>query len=261
MARITGNPVIRWVPTELPKVQNLSVDLLGETANGELMQIEVQSSNEKNVPFRMLRYLCLIIAIHERIPKQVLLYVGREPLRMPSQFEWPDGNIRYTTIDMHLVDGEPLLASPEPSDNVLGILAQLKDGRAAARRILKSISRLPREEAKEYYQALLIVAGLRKLEKAVQEEAQTVLTIDLSENEVLGPAYLQGLQEGRKEGREEGREEGRKSQMAMLQRLIEQRLGSLPEWVEQKLSGSSTEALEAVGLRLANAASFEDLFR
>jgi hypothetical protein len=48
-----------------------------------------------------------------------------------------------------------------------------------------------------------------------------MFTIDLSENKVLGPAYRQGL------------EERRKSQLAMLQEQIEQRLGSLPEWVEQ----------------------------
>ena len=42
---------------------------------------------------------------------------------------------------------------------------------------------------KEYYQALLILSGLCGLEKTVQQEARTVLTIDLSENEVLGPAY------------------------------------------------------------------------
>ena len=94
MARITGKRVLRWLPTELPKVQDLSVDLLGETADGELMQIEAQSFNQKNMPFRMLRYLGLIIAIHHRIPKQILLYVGREPLDMKDRFAWVGGNGR-----------------------------------------------------------------------------------------------------------------------------------------------------------------------
>ena len=258
MARITGSRVLRWLPTELPKVQNLSVDLLGETADGELMQIEVQSSNRGNVPFRMLQYLSLIIAIHHRIPKQVLLYVGREPLRMESQFTWADGSIRYAVIDMHAVEGELLLSSPEPSDNVLAILARLRDRRAAIRSILENISRLPREEAKEYYQALLILSGLRGLATAVQQEAQTVFTIDLSENEVLGPAYLRGREEGREEGREQGQHEG---QLALLRRLVERRFGSLPAWAEQKLSQASAAELEAVGLRVLEASVLEDLFR
>ena len=75
-----------------------------------------------------------------------------------------------------------------------------------------------------------------------------MFTIDLSENKVLGAAYRQGL------------EEGRKSQLAMLQEQIEQRLRSLPDWVEQKLSQSCTDELRVVGRSVLNAVSFEDLF-
>jgi predicted transposase YdaD len=119
---------------------------------------------------------------------------------------------------------------------------------------LENISRLPRDEAKEHYQALLILAGLRGLAKAVQQEARRVLTIDLSENEVLGPAYLRGREEGREQGQHEG-------QLALLRRQIERRFGALPAWVEQKLSQSSAEDLEAVGLRVLDATALEDLFR
>jgi hypothetical protein len=214
LERITGNRIVRWLPTELPKVQNLRVDLLGETVDGELVQIEVQSTNDGRVPFRMLEYLASIIRTHQCIPKQILLYVGREPLRMESQFTWTDGHIQYKTVDMHAVDGGPSLTSPEPGDNVLAILTRLQDSRAAVRSILENISRLPREEAKGYYQALLILAGLRGLEEAVEQEAQKLLTIDLSENKVLGPAYLRGREEGRAEG-----------QITLLRRQIEQRFG------------------------------------
>ncbi len=245
MAHITGKRIVQWLPTELPKVQNLSVDLLGETADGELTQIEVQSSNDDKLPFRMLRYLGLIVAIHHRLPRQILLYVGREPLDMAGQFRWPEGYIRYALIDMHEVAGEPLLASPEPSDNVLAILARLKDSGTAIRSILENISRLPRDDAREYYQALLILSGLRGLAKAVQEEARTVLAIDLSENEVLGPAYRRGLEEG---------------QLELLRQQIERKFGGLPEWVEHELAQSSVEELQAAGLRLLDVKTLEDLF-
>ena len=81
-----------------------------------------------------------------------------------------------------------------------------------------------------------------------------MLTIDLSENEVLGPAYLRGREEGREQGQHEG-------QLALLRRQIERRFGALPAWVEQKLSQSSAEDLEAVGLRVLDATALEDLFR
>ncbi len=248
-ARVAGRPVARWLETELPKVQKPSIDMLGETVDGELIHIELQSGHDEEMQFRMLQYLGLIAKLHHRIPRQVLLYAGREPLRMPSEIAWADGSHRYQLIDLRDVDGEPLLASAEPSDNVLAILGRLKDSRTAVRSILASISTLPREKASEYYQALLILVGLRGLAKAVQQEAQTVFTIDFSENEVLGPAYRQGL------------EEGRKNQLTMVQELVEQRLGKLPEWVEEKLAQASTDELKAVGLRVLTASSFEDLFR
>jgi hypothetical protein len=46
LERLTGTRIARWIPTELPKVQNLRVDLLGGTERGGLAQIEVQSTAE-----------------------------------------------------------------------------------------------------------------------------------------------------------------------------------------------------------------------
>ena len=63
--RLTGERVVRWLPTELPIVQNLRVDLLGETADGELIQIEVQSTNQPGMGFRMLEYLVHVNRLHE----------------------------------------------------------------------------------------------------------------------------------------------------------------------------------------------------
>jgi hypothetical protein len=55
-----------------------------------------------------------------------------------------------------------------------------------------------------------------------------------------------------------GREEG---QLDLLRRLIERKFGRLPEWVEQKLSQSSAQEIEAVGVRVLDATTLEDLFR
>jgi len=107
LQRLTGRTFTRWLPTELPKIQNLRIDLLGETSNGELIQIEVQSTNDSGIPFRMLEYLVGVTRIHGRVPKQILLYIGRKPSQMASEFRWADGLARFTMIDMHEVDGEP----------------------------------------------------------------------------------------------------------------------------------------------------------
>ena len=263
---LTGGRIISWLPTELPKVQNLRVDLLGETDDGGLIQIEVQSTNDADIPLRMLEYLVLINRVHGRIPRQILLYVGRKPLRMASRLEWADGEARFTTVDLSTVDGEPLVASPDPGDNILGVLTRLKDDRAALRRILQKLSRLERDQADRYFQNLLILAGLRGLEEIVKEEATKLLTIDLSENKVLGPAYTRGLEEGRQQGQLEGHLEGQllgqiEGRRGLLRRLIESKFGPLPPWVEQRLSQYPSHDLEQIGIRLFGAPTLDELFR
>jgi hypothetical protein len=136
LQQLSGSPIARWLPEELPKVQNLRMDLLGETADGRLVQVELQSTNDSEIPFRMLEYLVAVHRTYGRIPQQVVLYVGREPLRMADRFEWLNGVARFRIIDIRQVDAEPLLASPEPSDNVIGILGRLSNQRHAVRLII-----------------------------------------------------------------------------------------------------------------------------
>ena len=40
---LAGGPVEKWLDIELPKVQNLRMDLLGETVGGGLVHVELQS--------------------------------------------------------------------------------------------------------------------------------------------------------------------------------------------------------------------------
>ena len=59
---------------------------------------------------------------------------------------------------------------------------------------------------------MLILAGLRRFAKAVEQEARKMpIHIDILENEVLGPVFKKGLQEG---------------ELTILRRQIEKRFGS-----------------------------------
>jgi len=51
-------PIAPWLNVELPEVRNTRVDLLGETATGDLIHIELQSTNDPDMPLRMAEY-CL----------------------------------------------------------------------------------------------------------------------------------------------------------------------------------------------------------
>jgi len=116
---LTGTAVEKWLDVELPKVQNPRADLLGETAGGGLVHLELQSRNEATMPLRMAEYCLGVFRLFGQFPRQVLLYVGEAPLRMDSELRGPDVSFRYRLVDLRSLDGDRLLESAEVGDNVI----------------------------------------------------------------------------------------------------------------------------------------------
>src|SRR5271169_6081068 len=95
MRELTGTAVEKWLDVELPKVQNARVDLLGETAGGGLVHLELQSGNDATMPLRMAEYCLGVFRLFGRFPRQVLLYVGEAPCRMASELRCPSLFFQY----------------------------------------------------------------------------------------------------------------------------------------------------------------------
>jgi hypothetical protein len=230
-----------------PRVQNQRADLLGEIAGGGLVHLELQSANDPAMPLRMAEYCPGVFRLFGQFPRQVLLYVGEPPLQMAGELRGPDVSFRYRVIDIRDLDGDRLLESAEVGDNVIAILARLRDHREAVRRIVERVSGLAADERATAMQQLLILAGLRHLESNVEEEARKMpIFIDIMENKVLGREYKRGLQEG---------------ELRVLRRLIEKRFGAIPDWAEERLASRSAADLEALLDRVLDAPSLEDLLQ
>src|SRR6266699_564332 len=142
MRELTGTTVEKWLDVELLKVQNTRVDLLGQTNEGSLIHLELQSGNETTMPLRMAEYCLSVFRLFGRFPHQILLYVGEAPLRMDSELRGPDVWFRYRAIDIRDLDGDRLLESDEVGDNVIAILARLRDHQEAVHRIVERIASL-----------------------------------------------------------------------------------------------------------------------
>ena len=164
---LTGASVETWIDVELPKIQNLRVDLLGETAEGGLVHLELQSSNDSAMALRMAEYSLGIFRLFGRFPHQVLLYVGEPTLRMESELRGPDVFFRYEAVDVRALDGERLLESSAVGDNVIAILARLRDHGDAVRKIVERIAGLPAPDREAALGQLLVLAGLRHSEESV----------------------------------------------------------------------------------------------
>jgi hypothetical protein len=246
LTALTGSPSLRWLNVEAPLVRNLRVDLLGESPDGELVHIELQSRNEKDFPLRMGEYSFAVALRYGRLPKQVALYVGAEPLRMKNEVAGPGWAFRFHLVDIRDLDGELLLASANPGDNVIAILTRLGNEPGAVRRMLKRIAAGLAEEREDALAELSIVAGLRKLTAEVKREANKMpIQEDIMDDEVLGPVLRQKHAEG---------------QMELLLGLIEKKFGVIPLRIHERIAALRPDELKAAGLRLLDAQRIEDLF-
>ena len=265
--RITGDRIDRWLNVEFPEVQQTRVDLLGETADKRrIIGVKLQSANDAKLPMRMAEYALRTYRLYGRFPEQYVLYVGNAKLRMPSKLDGPAFHCHYKIIDIRRFKEEELLASPFDADNILAILARHRDRRETIRRILERIGKLEGEARDTSLKKLLILAGLRKLGNAIRTEVkQMPILDDIMDHDLIGPAIRKGIKQGLKQGVEQGIRQGveqgiQRGELAILRGMIDKRFGSLPAWVDERLTKLSTAELEELSLRFIDAKSVDELF-
>jgi hypothetical protein len=71
----------------------------------------------------MPEYATAIYGQFGRFPQQVVLYVGRPPLRMPDKVTGPRLEYSCKMADIRELDAEPLITSSCVEDNVIAVLA------------------------------------------------------------------------------------------------------------------------------------------
>ena len=256
---VTGAKRGRWLNVELPKVVQARVDLLFElAATRELILLELQSSNDPDLPVRMAEYALLIRQIYKRFPKMYVLYVGSERLRMPSELDTPDLTCRYTIVDIRHWNAEILLRSNHPGDAILSILGRDGNRMETVRRILERIAKMKQSSREIAFSKLMILAGIRQLGGVVEQEAkQMPILLDIMDHDVIGPA----IRKGRKEGKAEGRLEGKIDEAsAIAQRQLAARFGPLSHATKKRLAKLNLPELEDLTIRLLTAKSITELF-
>src|SRR5712691_7585539 len=167
---IAGGPVKRWLDKELPVIRNTRADLLGETAGGEMVHLEFMSENQNFFELRMAGYYVEIYQAYGRHPRQALVYVGPRKLRMGGHFKSPTMSFRFRVVDLSTLNGERFLASDAVGDQILSVLMRLKNPKKAVRRILATITTLEVRAREEALSQLMVICGLRGIEREVEEE-------------------------------------------------------------------------------------------
>ena len=254
---LTHAAVREWINVEIPNTRMSKLDLVAWLTDGRLYHLELQSGNDPDMARRMIEYYLLLWRWYGVAPVQQLIYVGRQPLAMPTEIQHENMTFRYRAIDMRELDSEVFLQSPAIEDNLLAILCRLNDKPMAVRRILTRIEQLPSSQRLNAMSQLLVLSGLRRLEAVIKEESAGMpVIIDLMENEFFRDSFFRGKEEGRVEGEQEG---ARKEAMGLLTRQLERRFGSLPEAATEKLNAADLATLEDWSLRLLDAGSLEQV--
>ncbi|MBF0553273.1 MAG: hypothetical protein HQK96_01805 [Nitrospirae bacterium] len=147
----------------------------------------------------------LIFNQNRKIPIQIVLYVGNEPMNMENILEGERVKYAYKLMDIREIDCRQLLESDSPEDIVLAILCKTENVDATIRKILDKLSVLPLKEREGYIRKLLYLSDLRKLYPKVKMEVSKMpITIDVKNSDI----YQEGLSDGEQRGKREGLLEG-----------------------------------------------------
>ncbi|MEO5360516.1 MAG: hypothetical protein H7843_08710 [Nitrospirota bacterium] len=200
---ITGYETGRFIDVQFPDIQLREPDLAFEVENGKIVHFEIQSRNDNTMLERMYLYSGFIFNQHGKLPVQIVLYVGSEPMNMKNHIEGEGVNYSYKLIDIREIDCSQLLESDCPEDIVLAILCKTGDVDATIRTILDKLSVLPPKKREGYIRKLLYLSDLRRLYPKVKLEVSKMpITIDVKDSDI----FKEGKEEGIKEGIELGLE-------------------------------------------------------
>jgi hypothetical protein len=142
-----------------------------------------------------------------------------------------------------------LITSDVVEDNVIAVLAKLRNERTAVRRILVRIAACDPARRARAFKELMFLAGLRKLEPLIRREAEQMPILDdIMDHAVIGRE--------RRIGREQGREEGERK---IILRQIAKRFGPVPAAARKRIEALSASKLERIALRLLDAGSLGEL--
>ena len=156
---------------------------------------------------------------------------------MPVQLDTGPLQFAYESMDIRVLSVDELLNTGRPSDCALAVLAG--DGPDRLRDIVGSIAALPDSSERDRVIAqLMVLSGLRGLEREVKDEYSLMSVIDITKNSVIMEMIHA--------------EEARVMQMGThlgiqrtLRSLLKTKFGRVPVWAQERLASATSTQLEA----------------
>ena len=247
-----GIGVKQTLNAELAIVEERRADLLFELEDESLFLLDIQSTNDGQMGYRVGIYTLLASQKYKRNVRAVVLYTGMEAMRMREHLHVGSVKVDYELIDIRNIRAETLL-SGGPGDWALALLA--KGGPERMREILLMAMKLKSPERERLLAQLMVLAGLRRLEKKIRMEMKQMgAYINIQENVLLRDIWNDGLAKGIVKGIVKGKAEGARS---ILSSLLEEKFGRLPSWATARLRKASPEQIQRWSRKVLTATTLE----
>ncbi len=215
---LSGKNAKKLLDTSLPEVKERRADFLVELEDSSIFHLELQTQNDKNMPFRMLEYFILISSKYpNRKIKQMVLYVGEKPLKMKDRIEIENLTFNYELKDIREISCEELFKSDSLTDKILAVLCDVREPEKYFRELLTELYKLPERERRDYLKKLLNLLTIRSkfVEEFKLEVKKMPITFDRETIE-NHPFFKDGLQKGKQEGLKEGLEKAKREDVINL---------------------------------------------
>ncbi|NPA11448.1 MAG: hypothetical protein GXO62_04325 [Epsilonproteobacteria bacterium] len=196
---------------EFPKIEKRDADILIKTKEN-IIHIEFQSKNDKNMHLRMARYFLEIYSRYNINIYQYVLFIGKEKVNMKSTILTNNCKFEYEIIDLKTIPCDRFLKIENPQSLVLAILCDFenKNPKDVIKEILHKLYKLSKNE-NEFRKYLLMLEELstsRNLKEEVKEAEvglQNLTWEDLPSFEI---GFEKGIQQGEKRGEKIGEKKG-----------------------------------------------------
>ena len=196
---------IEFLEQEKERIESRRADIVAKINGDFVLHLEIQNQNDKQMPYRMLRYW-LDIKQSTTLPvRQYLIYIGKKNLSMSAGLYEDDVNYLYNVVDVKKIDCELLLKEDTPDSLVLAVLCDFKDKnpKDVINYIIKRLIYHTKSNENEYRKYILMLEELssnRDLENIVKEEEEMLSEFSFEKL----PSYEVGIQRGIQKGKKEG---------------------------------------------------------
>lgn len=231
-----GMQVKQTLNVELAIVEERRADLLFELEDDSLFLLDLQSTNDRNMAYRIGVYTLVGAQKYKRKIRAVVLYTGMAKMRMESQVDAGSAKVDYQLVDIREIGAETLLGGG-PGDLALALLA--RGGARRLREILMRAMKFESPRRERLLTQLIVLAGLRHLDKKItMEMKQMGAYIDIQKHYFLRDVFDKGLAEGEARGEAKGEAKGEAN---LLSTLLEEKFGPLPAWARARLKKARPE--------------------